>query len=169
MCAARAFECTSGLYSCAPLCAGRVECAWRGAARLGCSLFGVQRAWQRPAHGSPAAPPASCCDQTIQKRAPLIRTGNSTWIGLHQYWVEGSPGNPECRSATLLCPCTPSHLSHSLTCSWHASHHDLLHYTLHPSHHALTTHMTPLMGPAPPPAPSGSVGAAVGGGSTDSQ
>ena len=47
-----------------------------------------------------------CCDHTIQNRAPLIRTGNSTWIGLHQYWVEGSPGNPECCSAfwpTLTC------------------------------------------------------------------
>lgn len=40
----------------------------------------------------------ACYDHTIQKRPALIRTRKSTWIGLHQYWGERSPGNPQCRS-----------------------------------------------------------------------
>ena len=42
-----------------------------------------------------------CSAHTIQKRPPLIRTAKSTWIGPHQYWVEGSPGNPGWRCALL--------------------------------------------------------------------
>jgi hypothetical protein len=42
--------------------------------------------------------PLACYDHTIQKRPALIRTRKSTWIGLHQYWGERSPGNPQCRS-----------------------------------------------------------------------
>ena len=41
----------------------------------------------------------TCYDHTTQNRPPLIRTANLTCVGLHQYWVEGSPGNTECRSA----------------------------------------------------------------------
>ena len=41
----------------------------------------------------------TCSAHTIQKRPPLIRTAKSTWIGPHQYWVEGSPGNPGWRCA----------------------------------------------------------------------
>lgn len=48
--------------------------------------------------------PPSPSDHTIQNRSPLIRTAKSIWIGLHQYWVEGSPGNPECCWALLLHP-----------------------------------------------------------------
>ena len=40
-----------------------------------------------------------CYDHTMQNRPPLIRTAKSIYIGFHQYWVEGSPGNTEFRSA----------------------------------------------------------------------
>lgn len=49
-----------------------------------------------------ATRPRVCYDHTMQNGPPLIRTAKSICIGLHQYWVEGSPGNTECRSA--FCP-----------------------------------------------------------------
>eukprot|EP00983_Pelagomonas_calceolata_P075660 1153099-Pelagomonas_calceolata.AAC.1 len=35
----------------------------------------------------------------MQNGPPLIRTAKSICIGLHRCWVEGSPGNTECRNA----------------------------------------------------------------------
>ena len=40
----------------------------------------------------------SCYGHITTKAAPLIRTGNLNVVELHQYWVEWSPGNPECCS-----------------------------------------------------------------------
>eukprot|EP00983_Pelagomonas_calceolata_P033601 1051837-Pelagomonas_calceolata.AAC.1 len=46
-----------------------------------------------------AAPPPQAQKKgyadTMQNGSALIRTAESICIGLHQYWVEGSPGNTE--------------------------------------------------------------------------
>ena len=60
-----------------------------------------------PSYAATAARKA-CYDHTIQKGPALIRTRKSTWIGLHQYWGERSPGNPQCRSVPFYPFRTPS-------------------------------------------------------------
>jgi hypothetical protein len=43
----------------------------------------------------------SCYGHTITNTPDPIRTRKLSVIGLDQYWVEGSPGNPQCRSVLL--------------------------------------------------------------------
>ena len=59
----------------------------------------------------------ACYGHITTKAAPLIRTGNLNVVELHQYWVEWSPGNPECCSVLIF-----QHRSHCASVGWYPWH-----------------------------------------------